>query len=184
MPSRPVLPPLLALALAAPALASAEAGAPRPATTGSATAGAPAAAPSAAPRVRDAWVAETPPGARHAAAYLVLTGGSRADELLAVSSPLSAVAELHTVRDEGGVSRMVPEPVLALPANAELRLAPGGRHLMLINVKRPLRIGERVPLELRFRHAGRLTVEAEVRSLLGDEDAPGKGHHHHHHHHH
>lgn len=173
MPPRSVLTSLLALTLAgaAPALATA---------AERAAAAAPAGAVASAPQVREAWVAETPPGARHAAAYLVLTGGARADELLAVASPVAEVAELHTVRDEGGVSRMVPEPSLALPANAEVRLAPGGRHLMLVNVKRALRPGERVPLLLRFRHAGAVTVQAEVRSLLGDEDAGGQGHHHHH----
>lgn len=178
MPARPVLLPLLALALAgtAPAPALAEGRAAPAATT----------APATAPRVRDAWVAETPPGARHAAAYLVLAGGSRADELVAVASPVAATAEVHAVRDAGGVSRMVPEPVLAVPAHAELQLAPGGRHLMLINVRRALRPGERVPLELRFRHAGTVRVEAEVRSLLGEGEGEGEGvggggHHHHHH---
>lgn len=125
------------------------------------------------PRVSEAWIAEAPPTARHNAAYLQLRNGSRADTLLAVETPVAAVVELHEMRMEQGVMRMRQEKRVDLAANAELRLAPGGRHLMLIDMKRALRPGERVPLTLRFRRAGILTVQAEVRPLpLDGGDAP------------
>lgn len=136
--------------------------------------------PAAAPRVTGAWIAEAPPTARHNAAYLVLRNGNRADTLLAVETPVAEVVELHEMRMDKGVMRMRQERSVALAANAELRLAPGGRHLMLINMKRALRPGEQVPLTLRFRRAGALTVQAEVRPLPVDEGEaagqPSQGH--------
>lgn len=135
-------------------------------------------AASAVPEVSDAWIAEAPPGARHNAAYLTLRNGSRADTLLAVESPVAEVAELHAMQEAGGLLRMRRETSLALPPGARVQLAPGGRHIMLINKKRSLPLGAKVPLRLRFRRAGVISVEAEVRPLpvdIGDDHA---GHHH------
>lgn len=194
MTIRPIRPPAALLGLgvaltaatvcAAPAAPSAPL-APKP-TTAPAAASAAATAATArppataqAPRVSDAWIAEAPPTARHNAAYLVLRNGSRADTLLAVETPVAAVVELHEMRMDQGVMRMRQERSAALPANAELRLAPGGRHLMLIDMKRPLQAGERVPLTLRFRRAGAITVMAEVRALEPDAgDVPDHSGHH------
>lgn len=170
-------PLLSALALAAGLLAVPAVAAP----AAEAAAGA-AARTVTGPVVSDAWIAEAPPGAAHNAAYLRLANGSRADVLEAVASPVCRVVELHAMQATGGVLRMRREPVLALAPGARIELAPGGRHLMLIDMKRALAVGEKVPLTLRFRKAGTVTVEAEVRPRpLDDAPAPG-GHAHHHHH--
>ena len=132
----------------------------------------------AAPVVSDAWIAEAPPGAHHNAAYLSLRNGNRADTLLAVESPVAEVAELHAMQEAGGLLRMRREGSLALAPGASVQLAPGGRHIMLINMKRSLRVGEKVPLRLRFRRAGVVSVEAEVRPLPVDQGADHAGHHH------
>lgn len=166
----------------APTATTAQKATTTPAAASAASAAGPAAtarAPATAPRVSDAWIAEAPPTARHNAAYLVVRNGGRADTLLAVETPVAAVVELHEMRMDQGVMRMRQEKSAALAANAELRLAPGGRHLMLINMKRPLQAGERVPLTLRFRRAGAITVMAEVRALEPDAgDAPDHSGHH------
>lgn len=132
---------------------------------------------SARPRVSDAWIAEAPPGARHNAAYLELRNGARADTLLTVSTPVAEVVELHEMRMEQGVMRMRREDAVELAPGQQLRLAPGGRHLMLINMRRSLRVGEKVPLTLRFRDSGALTVQAEVKPLPVD-DEPAHSHSH------
>lgn len=133
------------------------------------------------PWAEEAWVAEAPPAAKHAALYLTLRGGGRDDVLVGVTSPLAAAAEVHEVSREQGLTRMRPAPALAVPARAGLRFAPGGRHIMLINLKRLPSPGERVPLTLRFRYAGPLAVEAVVRPLQ-PEAREGTSHHHHDHH--
>lgn len=137
------------------------------------------AAMAAGPRVSEAWIAEAPPAARHNAAYLVLRNGPRADALVAVETPVAEVAEIHEMRQEKGLMRMRREAAVALAPDAELRLQPGGRHIMLINMKRALRPGERVPLTLRFRKAGLIVIEAEVRPLAVDVEAADPHAHHH-----
>lgn len=176
-------PGLVSAALASPASAAAAAPATVPATVKAAVGADTSAAVGragvkkekvrpavTAPRVSAAWIAEAPPTARHNAAYLVLRNGNRADTLLAVETPVAEVVELHEMRMDQGLMRMRQEKTVALAANAELRLAPGGRHLMLINMKRALQTGERIPLILRFRRAGAITVEAEVRPLLAEDE--------------
>lgn len=166
---------LLCLGVAAPALAAGAAA--TSALTPAAAHG--EASRSARPVVEAAWIAEAPPGARHGAAYLRLHNGARADALLAVETPVAQVVELHATAQEQGLVRMEQEATLALAPGAVVELAPGGRHLMLINLRRALKAGERVPLTLRFRHAGLVTVDAEVRPLSVDDPAPSGGHHHH-----
>jgi copper(I)-binding protein len=131
------------------------------------------------PRVSEAWIAEAPPAARHNAAYLVLRNGSRADTLVAVETPVAEVAEIHEMRQEKGLTRMRREATMELAPDAELRLQPGGRHIMLINMKRALKPGERVPLTLRFRKAGLIVIDAEVRPLAVDVEAADPHAHHH-----
>ncbi|MDF2446397.1 MAG: hypothetical protein K0S46_1633 [Moraxellaceae bacterium] len=127
--------------------------------------------------VEAAWISEAPPTARNNAAYVRLKNGARQDTLIGVSTPVAAVAELHELRQEGGVTRMQQLKAVELAPGQELEFAPGGRHIMLIDMRRPLKAGERVPLTLKFRRAGTVTVQAEVRPLPVEED-----HSHHHHH--
>lgn len=139
------------------------------------------------PQILDAWISEAPPVAKNNAAYIVLQNGSSRDALTAVETPVAAVAELHQMSMAGGLMRMQRLPLINLAAGQKLSLAPGGRHIMLIGMKQPLKAGDKVPLTLVFRKAGRVTIEAEVRALVVDEQsapAPhGKGGADHQHHH-
>lgn len=126
---------------------------------------------------RDAWVRATAPGQKTAAAYLELTSKDGA-ALVAVESPSAAKAELHNTSLEGGVMKMRPVRRVQLPARKTVKLAPGGLHVMLVGIKKPLKEGDKVPLSLTVESAGGVTsivaIEAEVRGL-GD----GSGHQHH-----
>jgi len=120
--------------------------------------------------VKEAWVRATAPGQKVAGAYLELT--SRADAaLIAAASPAAARVELHTMAMEGGVMRMRPVRRVALPAGKWVKLAPGGLHLMLVDLQRPLNEGDRVPLALTIEQAdgsrATVSVQAAVRGLAG-----------------
>ena len=131
------------------------------------------AAPASAPVVADAWISEAPPVAKNNAAYAVIRNGARADILLGAETPVAAAVELHEMSMAGGLMRMRELPQVNLAPNAELRFAPGGYHIMLVGMKRPLAVGEKVPLTFRFRRAGKVTVQAEVRPLdVGGKPAP------------
>ena len=129
-----------------------------------------------------AWVPEPPAVARNAVAYLALTAGEQDDVLLAVSTPVAEVVEVHETSLADGVLRMRPVSRLPVKAKQRIEFAPGGLHLMLINLKQPLRYEGKVALSLRFEKAGVITTEAEVRSLPPTPAARADDTHRHHHH--
>lgn len=139
---------------------------------------APATAKAAAtpPVITAAWISESPPVARNNAAFVTLTNGSRRDALVGVSTPAAEAAELHLMSMAGGLMRMQRLPLINLAPNQTLSFAPGGRHIMLINMKQPLKAGDKVPLTLTFRKAGDITVQAEVRALQVDDGNPHGSH--------
>lgn len=105
----------------------------------------------------------TPPGAVTAGAYLSIENkGKAADKLLRAASPVAGLVELHTMSMDGNVMRMRAVPSLDVAAGATVKLAPGGLHVMLQDLKRPMKEGERVPLTLVFERAGEVKVELAV----------------------
>lgn len=133
-------------------------------------------------QVMSAWVPEPPSVSRNAAAYVTVLGGGQNDILLGATSPAAEVVELHESSVAGGVLRMRPVASLPVSARQRIEFSPGGLHFMLINLNKPLRVGEKVPLELRFEKSGRIKAEAEVRSLPPTPAAAGEDMHHHSHH--
>jgi len=100
------------------------------------------------------------------AIYLELTNkGGSPDTLLRVESQAADAAEVHETKiDENDVMRMTPLTKLEIPVDGSVKLEPGGKHIMLVNLKHELKAGEKVGLTLIFANAGSLTVEAEVRA--------------------
>lgn len=124
--------------------------------------------------VRDAWIREAPPGATVLAGYMVLANtGEQTQSLVSARAEGFERVELHETVLEDGRASMRPVTALTLPARGEVALAPGGRHLMLIRPRRPLRAGAQVPLELRFADG------AVVRVTVPVEAARPESHHHH-----
>lgn len=97
--------------------------------------------------------------------YLELVNGTgAADRLIAASSPVAAEVETHETVQEGDVARMVARPEgFVVPASGKVALEPGGKHLMLFDLRRPVRAGETIPLQLRFERAGVVDVQVPVR---------------------
>lgn len=120
--------------------------------------------------VGNAWVGATAPGQKTAGAYMELTSGADG-ALMAVESPVAWKAELHSMSMDAGVMRMRQVQKIDLPAQQKVKLMPGGLHVMLIDIKQPLKAGDKVPLTLTIRGSGytqsTLKVEAEVRAMGG-----------------
>ncbi|MDP2227481.1 MAG: copper chaperone PCu(A)C [Moraxellaceae bacterium] len=137
------------------------------------------ATPAKVPGIHAAWLREPPPVAYAAALYLHLDVGSNDDVLVAAESPVAAVTELHSMKSEGGLMEMRHVPTLLMPAGQRLEFAPGGYHLMLIQLKQPLKAGDKVPFTLVFAKAGRISGVAEVRALdaASSTDDPHAHHH-------
>lgn len=113
------------------------------------------------------WARQTAPTQKSGGGYLTIrNGGSSSDRLLAATSPISKRVELHTMAVEKGVMRMRPVPGgIPVPAGKLVELKPGGLHLMFVDLKRPLQIGETFPVTLRFERQGRVTVKVRVRAV-------------------
>lgn len=127
--------------------------------------------------VRDAWIRGTVQGQSATGAFMELTAKANA-RLVAASSPVAGVAEVHNMRMENGVMRMFPVAGIDIPAGRSVKLASGGYHVMLMQLQKPLNAGDKVPLSLTFELADkkRETVElsVEVRDVRGQ---PAKSHH-------
>ena len=74
--------------------------------------------------------------------------------------------ETHVTLKEGDVFRMREVKGYDIPARGSFELKPGGAHLMLVDPKRPLKEGDKVPVVLKFEKAGEVKVDFEVRPLV------------------
>lgn len=106
-------------------------------------------------------------GVNNGAAYLrgINNKGEQPDRLISASSPVAARVELHQMALEGDVMRMRQVPFVVLPAKAVTPLRHDGTfHLMLVDLKQPLKDGDRFDLTLNFEHAGSQTVKVWVQT--------------------
>jgi periplasmic copper chaperone A len=117
-------------------------------------------------KVEKAWARASAPGAKVAAGYMLIRNASAApDRLVAVTSPVAGRVETHVHIREGDIVRMREVKGYDIPANGMLELEPGGAHLMLVGLKRPLKEGETVPATLKFEKAGEVKTEFHVGRL-------------------
>lgn len=117
-------------------------------------------------RITDAWCPPTPPGAPTAGGYLTIQDlGSRPDRLMGGSSPVAARVQVHSMTMQGQIMRMrAVTGGLAIAGSGTTDIQPGsGLHLMLIGLKRPLKLGEHVPVTLQFAKAGQVSADFVVR---------------------
>lgn len=124
-----------------------------------------AALPAAGIVVSGAWVRAVPPVSKNSAGYLVIDNRSERDDALIGARVANArVTELHEMVRDGDSMTMRRHDEIAVPAGGKATLAPGGLHLMLIDLQRPLQVGEKLDGVLLFRHAGEMKVVLEVRA--------------------
>lgn len=132
---------------------------------------APAAAAAPGVKVAGAWVRAQAPGQKTASAYVELTSDRNA-ALVAAGSPAAGRVELHSMSVHEGVMRMRAMPQIELPAGKTVKFAPGGLHLMLFDLKQPLKPSDTVTLNLSVQETGpskgmsltTLEIQAPVRA--------------------
>jgi copper(I)-binding protein len=119
--------------------------------------------------IKDAWARATPGKAENGAAYLTIVSPV-ADRVTAVTTPVAQKTELHTMSMEGVVMRMRPLAGIDLPPGQPVTLKPGGTHIMLLGLLKPLQAGQSFPLTLSFEKAGsrEVTVAVEKASAMGN----------------
>ncbi|HEX6019525.1 MAG TPA: copper chaperone PCu(A)C [Burkholderiaceae bacterium] len=121
--------------------------------------------------VKDPWVRGTVAQQQASGAFMKITS-AQGGKLVAVSSPVAAVAEVHEMAMEGNTMRMRAIPALELPAGKTVELKSGGYHVMLMGLEQQLKGGDTVPLTLVIegKDGKRETIEvkAPVRALGAD----------------
>ncbi|MCZ2099618.1 MAG: copper chaperone PCu(A)C [Anaerolineae bacterium] len=123
--------------------------------------------------VSDPWVRATVSSQKSSGAFMTLTA-ARDARLVAASSPVAGVVEIHEMKLHDNVMRMRAIDALALPAGKPVKLEPGGYHVMLMQLKGPLNAGDTVPLELIVEGPDKaretLRIQAKVRALTSGHD--------------
>ncbi|WP_375308479.1 copper chaperone PCu(A)C [Bradyrhizobium sp. A11] len=123
--------------------------------------------------ISQAWSRATPGGAKVAGGYLVIENkGTAPDRLVGVSADIAGKSEIHEMAMDNGVMKMrALDKGLVVEAGKTVKLAPGGNHLMLQELKGPLKQGDKVPVTLQFEKAGKVAVSLDVQGV--GAQAPG-----------
>jgi len=115
--------------------------------------------------VSDAWVQAMPTSATNSAAYMVIVNNSPKEiSLVSASSDIAGSTEIHQMSDMDGMMNMAMVGQVHIPAQGKVALQPGGFHVMLIDLKKPLHKGDIVPITLRFQDGSTIIVSAQVKS--------------------
>ena len=120
--------------------------------------------------IKQAWVREAPPNAQVLAAYLILENPSnKTQSLIAVHADGFKSAEIHRTVEKDGMSSMIKQERIDVPAHGTVNFETSGLHVMLMMPKTRLLAGNHVALQLEFANHEKVSVKAEVRKASGNE---------------
>jgi periplasmic copper chaperone A len=127
--------------------------------------------------ISQAWSRATPNGAKIGAGYFTIENkGATADKLVGVSGDVSPRIELHEMSMNNGVMKMRPvDGGLTIDPGKTVKLAPSGYHLMIMDLKSPLKQGDKLPLTLQFEKAGKVAVTLDVQGVGAQGPGAGDG---------
>src|SRR6267142_3813909 len=117
--------------------------------------------------ITQAWSRATPGGAKVAGGYLTIENkGSAADRLIGGSADVADKVQVHEMATTNGVMTMRPlDKGLSIGPGKTVKLTPGGYHLMLLDLKSPLKQGDKVPVTLEFERAGKVKLTFDVQGV-------------------
>ena len=120
--------------------------------------------------VHQAWVRPTAQG-ENAAVYLTIHNHSaNDDELTGVTTTVADMVEIHESKMENDVMQMSMVTSLPIAADEEIIFTPGGYHIMLVNIKEELVLGEHMGLILHFKNHADIVVEVHIEDSMPEED--------------
>ncbi len=113
-----------------------------------------------------AWVREPVPGRTVTAGFVVIENPGAADiQVVGASSDVAGTVELHEMVRSGDMMKMAPVKSIVVPAKGKVELRPGGLHLMLFELKKPLKEGDTVTLTLTTDSGATVQASAAVRKF-------------------
>lgn len=120
--------------------------------------------------VKSAWVRGTVAAQKTTGAYMEISS-ARGASLVGAESTAAGAVEVHEMSMDKNVMRMRAVPKLDLPAGKTVELKPGGYHMMLIDLKRPLKKGDSVPLRLKIENKDKTVSTVEVKAEVREATA-------------
>jgi copper(I)-binding protein len=126
--------------------------------------------------ITQAWSRATPGGAKIGGGYLTIENkGSAPDRLIGGSADVADKVQVHEMAMNNGVMTMRPlDNGLVIEPGKIVKLAPGGYHLMLFDLKSPLKQGDKLPVTLEFEKAGKVKLSLDVQGV-GAQGPVGAG---------
>lgn len=123
--------------------------------------------------IKQAWSRATPGGAKVAGGYLTIENtGTTPDRLIGASADIAGKIDIHEMAMENGLMKMRPlDKGVTIEPGKTVTFAPGGYHLMMQELKSPLKQGDKVPVTLEFEKSGKVAVSLDVQSV--GAQAPG-----------
>ena len=127
--------------------------------------------------ITQAWSRATPNGAKVAGGYVTIENkGAVADRLIGGSGDVSDKIQVHEMAMNNGVMTMRPlDKGLTIEPGKTVKLAPGGYHLMMFDLKTPLKQGDKVPVTLEFEKAGKVKLSLDVQGVGAPAPAAASG---------
>jgi hypothetical protein len=114
-------------------------------------------------QVSDVWARPAAAGDNGAVYFVIDNPLKDADTLLSVVCETADQAEIHKSSEENGMMMMEPQKSVSVAAQSKVDFAPGGLHVMLVQLKNDLKVGDHFYLTLYFDRAGAVTISAEVK---------------------
>ncbi len=113
---------------------------------------------------KDGWIKQLPPVVPMRAGYVLIENNAKQDaKLIALQSDAFDRVELHETKMVDGMMKMMELDGLVIPAQSRVELKPGGKHLMLIDPKTPLKIGDQIDLIATFSDEKSQRIQLKVK---------------------
>jgi copper(I)-binding protein len=127
--------------------------------------------------ITQSWSRATPGGAKIGGGYLTIENkGTAPDRLIGAAGDVAGKIEVHEMAMKDGVMTMRPlDKGLTIEPGKAVKLAPGGYHLMMFDLKGPLKQGDKLPVTLEFEKAGKVTVSLDVQGIGAQAPADAAG---------
>lgn len=121
--------------------------------------------------VKSPWVRSTVVGQPATGAFMELSSPSGVT-VVGADSPIAGAVEVHEMKTENGIMKMRAVRELSVPAGQSVKLAPGGYHVMLMDLKSQLKPGDTVPLVLKIKDKNGKKQQVEIKAEVRDMTAP------------
>ncbi len=127
--------------------------------------------------ITEPWSRATPKGAKIGGGFVTIENkGTTPDKLVGASSDIAGSIQVHEMSMTNGMMKMRPvEGGLTIDPGKTVKLAPGGYHLMMMDLKSPLKQGDKLPITLDFEKAGKVQVTFDVMAVGAQGPAANSG---------